>query len=75
MRQQMATNIAPLAPIPCSNCGDRARLVGLEPTLGGDLADLCTYECNSCGAVQTRVFLRGAALAGNDGKTTANGSG
>ena len=70
------TNIAALTPVRCSNCGDAARLVGLEPALGGEtLADLCTYECNSCGAVLTRVFLRSAAATAGDRKTTANGNG
>lgn len=75
MKQHISNaNIAALTPVRCSNCGDAARLVGLEPALGGEtLADLCTYECNSCGAVHTRVFLRSAAAVAGNG--TANGNG
>ena len=61
MRQVMRPNtaLAALVPVPCASCGESARLVGLEPAADGeDTADLCTYECPSCGDIQTRVFLR-----------------
>ena len=51
--------LAPLVPPTCGACSKPTRLVGLEPAAdGSEMADLCTYECNSCGEVQTRIFLR-----------------
>lgn len=53
------TTLAALVPVPCGSCGEPARLVGLEPAADGeDSADLCTYECATCGDIETRVFLR-----------------
>jgi hypothetical protein len=55
----LSTQLAPLVPPACGVCGQDARLVGLEPASDGDdFADLCTYECNACSAVQTRIFVR-----------------
>jgi hypothetical protein len=61
----LSTQLAPLVPPACC-CGGVTRLVGLEPAAdGGDAADLCTYECTSCGESQTRVFLRTPDVALN----------
>ena len=37
----------------CAGCAGRTRLVGVEPHPRFDRTDLCTYECEECGAVQT----------------------
>src|SRR5690606_22119514 len=78
----LSTQLAPLVPPACGACSEPTRLVGLEPAVDGDgFADLCTYECNSCGEVQTRVFLRSPGVqlmealdqAGTNGHSHANG--
>jgi hypothetical protein len=48
----------PLVSPACEVCGFGTRLVGLEPDLVKERTDLCTYQCNHCGAVQTRPMRR-----------------
>lgn len=42
----------------CEKCSLQTRFVGLESLPENDGADLCTYECNSCGHVQAQVVNR-----------------
>jgi hypothetical protein len=42
----------------------QTRFVGLESLADNDRADLCTYECNSCGHVQVAVVGRAPATNG-----------
>jgi hypothetical protein len=81
----LSTELAPLVPPSCSTCGEATRLVGLEAAADGDeYADLCTYECPSCGQVQTRIFVQTGGVKLIDvleqadaanGANGANGSG
>jgi hypothetical protein len=48
----------PLAARPCESCGRAARFVGLETDARDPGADLCTYECDICGHLQTEVIAR-----------------
>ena len=54
MEQIQLTQVDPLVPPACETCGLDMRLVGLEPHSTDRRTDVCTYQCNSCGAVQTR---------------------
>jgi hypothetical protein len=54
MEQTHLIRLNPLIPPACETCGSVTRLVGLEPHLTDRRTDVCTYQCNSCGAVQTR---------------------
>jgi len=45
-------------------CSLQTRFVGLESLPNNDGADLCTYECNSCGHVQAEVVRRAPATNG-----------
>jgi hypothetical protein len=49
-----------LARPPCSECGKRTDLVGIEPKKPG--FDLNTFECRSCGHYETSVTKVGALL-------------
>lgn len=42
----------------CELCAEETRLVGLESVPHSDQADLCTYECGTCGHLQARVVIR-----------------
>jgi C4-type Zn-finger protein len=48
----------------CEMCSLQTRFVGLESLPDNDGADLCTYECNSCGHVQAEVVRRASATNG-----------
>jgi len=48
----------------CQLCSLQTRFVGLESLPENDHADLCTYECNSCGHVQAAVVNREPATNG-----------
>jgi hypothetical protein len=54
MEQMHLIRLDPLVPPACEMCGFDMRLVGLEPHPTHQQSDVCTYQCNSCGAVQTR---------------------
>jgi hypothetical protein len=54
MEQPQLVELNPLVPPACETCGSLTRLVGLEPHPTGRGTNVCTYQCNSCGAVQTR---------------------
>jgi hypothetical protein len=46
---------SPLLPCPaCEHCGQRTRLVGIEPHPRFAGIDLRTFVCNSCDAMQTQ---------------------
>jgi hypothetical protein len=49
---------SPLAFPSCDMCGESTRLVGLEPHPVEYRTDVCTYQCNTCGAVQIREAQR-----------------
>jgi C4-type Zn-finger protein len=48
----------------CEKCSLQTRFVGLESLPDNDRADLCTYECNSCGHAQAEVVHREPATNG-----------
>jgi hypothetical protein len=48
----------------CKLCSLQTRFVGLESAPDNERADLCTYECNSCGHVQVEVVSREPATNG-----------
>ena len=50
--------LAALACPRCQLCLLQTRFVGLESLPDNDGADLCTYECNSCGHVQAEIVSR-----------------
>jgi hypothetical protein len=58
MEQTQLILLNPLVPPACETCGMVTRLVGLEPHPTSQKTDVCTYQCNSCGAVQTRDTAR-----------------
>ncbi len=58
MEQIQLIQLDPLVPPPCETCGLDMRLVGLEPHPTARWTDVCTYQCNSCAAVQTRDTSR-----------------
>jgi hypothetical protein len=55
----------------CELCALQTRFVGLESLPENDRADLCTYECNSCGHVQAEVVSRQSATNGHHGSPSA----
>jgi len=61
---QQAQTLAALACPRCEMCSLQTRFVGLESLPNNDGADLCTYECNSCGHVQAEVVRRAPATNG-----------
>jgi hypothetical protein len=64
--------IRPSAPKPldplrervCGKCGAGARFVGLESDPRERSADLCTYQCDACGHLQTEVIPHKTATNG-----------
>ena len=56
--------LAALACPRCELCSLQTRFVGLESLPDNDRADLCTYECNSCGHVQAEAVSREPAANG-----------
>ena len=56
--------LAALACPRCELCSLQTRFVGLESLPDNDGADLCTYECNSCGHMQAEVVSREPATNG-----------
>jgi len=61
---KQAQTLAALACPRCEMCSLQTRFVGLESLPDNDGADLCTYECNSCGHVQAEVVRRAPATNG-----------
>jgi hypothetical protein len=54
--------LAALACPRCEKCSLETRFVGLESLPENDHADLCTYECNSCGHAQAEVVSRQSGI-------------
>jgi len=46
----------PLAHRTCEQCHQATRFVGLESAPHDANADLCTYECDTCGHLQTEII-------------------
>jgi hypothetical protein len=65
---QLCVTLDALASPTCEKCRAFARFVGLESHPHNGNSDLCTYECDACGHVQTNVVARDGAANG-DGRS------
>lgn len=64
-RIQLRETLDALSPPACERCRALARFVGLESHPHHHGSDLCTYECDACGHVQTIVVARNGVVIGD----------
>jgi hypothetical protein len=57
--------LRPLVGPICDRCVSPTRMVGQETWVVGH-ADLCTYQCDDCGELQTRVVVRPVGKPADD---------